>query len=69
MRMCPFCLEEVKFSHPYLMQLSCGRWIFNHYCHTDSDELDIVIDIYGDTKDEVIQKCNRVYEESKSESL
>lgn len=69
MRTCPFCREEVKFSHPYLLQLSNGRWTYNHYCHIDSDELDIVIAIYADNKEELIQKCNRVYEESKSESL
>lgn len=69
MKKCPFCGEKVIFSHPFLLQLSNGRWLLNHYCHLDSDELDVVIDIYGDTKEEVIQKWNRVYEKSKSESL
>lgn len=69
MKTCPFCREKVKLSHPFLMQLSNGRWIFNHYCHLDSDALDVVIDIYGDTKEEVIQKWNRVYEKPKSESM
>ena len=62
MKKCPFCLEEVKFAHPYLIQLQNKRWLLNHYCHIDSDELDIVIDVYGDSKEEVIQKWNRVYE-------
>ena len=69
MKTCPFCREQVKLSYPFLIQLSNESWVFNHYCHLDSDALDVVIDIYGDTKEEVIQKWNRVYEKPKSESM
>lgn len=70
MKKCPFCGAKVVIATPYLTRLSTnGKYVFNHYCNLGSADLDIVVDIYGDSKEEIIQKWNRVYEKQTSESL
>lgn len=71
MMKCPFCGAEVDFSYPYLMKFDEGSWNFHHSCTRDPNKLSVVISIYGDTKEEVMEKWNGVYyaKEQTSESV
>lgn len=60
MRKCPFCGEEIKFESPYLDYSEKNDvWIFTHYCTMTDQTLDVVVSVYGKTKQEVIDKFDR----------
>ena len=60
MRKCPFCGAEINIEYPNLDYLeSRDIWIYNHYCEMTDEPLDVVLSIYGKTKQEVIDKFDR----------
>ena len=54
---CPYCGVNDAFIHNYNIEDS--RWCLDHYCGHDEDELSIVINIYGKSREEVIERWNR----------
>lgn len=72
MKHCPFCKKKIDPDHPaYGVQYNklCNKWIFDHYCHISEDDLDIVVTVYGNTKEEVIERWNNRAKVQTSESL
>ena len=72
MRNCPICGQKVKATFPTIAFVeSLKVWELDHFCHVSSLKLDACITIYGNTREEVIQKWNGEYhaEEQTSESL
>lgn len=73
MRNCPFCKKEVNEDAPvYGVHYNklIDKWLFLHVCSPDIGVVDINIDVYGKTKEEVIDRWNGVQDEvQESESL
>lgn len=63
MRNCPFCGNEVSDGFPYLMYVNTiNQWNYHHACPHIGAEVEVVVTIYGDSEEEVIEKWNGVYE-------
>ncbi len=59
MRKCPFCNKEVEMRFPFLSYIKgLDQWSFSHHCEMTGGVLDVCIDIYGATEQEVIDKWN-----------
>ena len=57
MKRCPFCGEKIREDFPYFYyHEKMKTWIFNHSCKDDGTE--IYIQIYGDTREAVIERWN-----------
>ena len=73
MRNCPFCKKEIDADHPVYGVIYNNRmkeYVFDHICHISTDELDVVVTIYANTKEDAINKWNGVQDEDEeSESL
>ena len=73
MRNCPFCKKEVNADDGvYGVRYNelIGKWLFDHVCHVATVGIDVCIDVYGMTKQEVIDRWNGVQDEvEESESL
>lgn len=62
MRNCPFCGKEVSDGFPSLMYVNTiNQWNYHHAC-PHIGEVEVVVTIYGDSEEEVIEKWNGVYE-------
>ena len=54
---CPFCGQNNIMIHNY--DKENNRWSVDHYCKHDVDDLTIVIDVYGYSREEVVEMWNR----------
>jgi hypothetical protein len=71
MKPCPFCGAKIDADDSIFGVRYNERskvWLVNHFCHKFTEGLDICISVYGDTKEEVIERWNG-REEQTSESL
>jgi hypothetical protein len=70
MKKCPFCGKEVKAKYPFIG--SCGGeapfWNFSHHCNFSGD-LTVVIDVWGSSEEECIERWNTRAENETSESV
>ena len=56
---CPFCRKKVEEGYPYLLYHErMKKWVFNHNCPAPRLELSVCITLYGDTKEEIIERWN-----------
>lgn len=72
MKHCPFCKKAIDPDHiAYGVRYNelCGKWIFDHFCHLSDADLDVVITVYGNTKQEVIERWNTRAKVQTSKSL
>lgn len=55
---CPFCGSK---DEPFIMKFDNGKeWNLSHYCGRDENsEITIVINVWGKSRDEVIERWNR----------
>jgi hypothetical protein len=68
MKRCPFCGNKVREDYPYFYyHEEMGLWVFDHNCETR--ELKLNINLWGDTRQEVIERWNHRAEIEESESL
>lgn len=68
MKRCPFCGQVVREDYPYFYYHDeMGLRTFAHNCVRD--DLKIAINIWGDTRQEVIERWNHRAEVKTSESL
>ena len=55
---CPFCGKNNVYIRNY--DLKNNRWSLDHFCDRDkNDNLTIVIYVYGNSNEEVIEKWNK----------
>lgn len=71
MRRCPFCKRPVSHPEDPIFGVRynnlIGRWLFSHECRIRP--IDVSIVVYGDSKEEVIDKWNGVHEKQESKSV
>lgn len=70
MKPCPFCGKKIDpddFVYGVHYNELSEKWIFNHFCQ--SNPLGVVLTVYGDTKEEVIERWNSRAEDKTSESV
>lgn len=60
---CPFCGRKIEDRFPHLYEMEEDSWILNHYCNKGLP-LTVVIDVYGATKEEVVDYWNERAEAS-----
>ena len=63
LRKCPFCKKDVNTNSEIMgvhFNKILKRWIFSHECHIRP--IDVSVVVYGDSKEEVIEKWNGVRE-------
>ena len=61
---CPFCGRKDVYISFFDRDNGERIWILNNYCPPD-DELSIVINVYGNSKEEVIERWNRRVEDER----
>ena len=70
MKRCPFCGNEVKENYPYLSYISSLKlWSFSHNCPHTSGSVPISINIFEETREEVIERWNHRGKVKKSKGL
>ena len=68
MKRCPFCGEEVREDFPYFYYHEGMKlWVFDHNCV--ATDLKISINLWGDTREEVIERWNNRAKVKTSKSL
>lgn len=70
MRKCPFCNAEIDADHPYLgisYNENVEKYMLHHFCHKNSSKVEVCVSVYGDTKEEVIERWNGHCEEHPTE--
>lgn len=55
---CPFCGRKDVYISPFDGDNGERAWNLSHYCPHD-DGLNIVINVYGNSEEEVIEKWNK----------
>lgn len=71
MKPCPFCGKKIDpdgFVYGVHYNELSKVWLFNHFCHKFTEGLDVTLTVYGDTKEEVIERWNS-REDQTSESV
>lgn len=66
MKPCPFCGKKITEDDSVFGVHFIGDshgWVLNHFCHKHTEKLDVVLTVYGDTKEEVIERWDGRYEE------
>ena len=61
---CPFCGKEDNSINFFDRDNGERIWALSHYC-PHSDELTIVINVYGNSEEEVIERWNRRNEDER----
>jgi hypothetical protein len=68
MKRCPFCGEKVREDYPYFYyHESLEMWVFDHSC-TGAD-LTCVVNLWGPTRQEIIERWNHRAEIKEGKSL
>jgi hypothetical protein len=72
LKMCPFCGADVNTDLEWMgvrYNGMIGKWVFSHWCNQKDATDGVFITVYGNSKQDVIDKWNGEHEEQTSESL
>ena len=66
---CPFCGQTIREEFPdFYLHPETHEWHLTHFCRSE-EGLSVCMMIYGNTKEEVIERWNHRAEVEKGESL
>lgn len=70
LKRCPFCGCEVGDHFPYFyFHEGMEVWVLHHNCPHENDDLTLAISVWGNTREEAVERWNHRAEVQESESL